>query len=145
MAGETYRTIGIGHDRAFEIMLGLREGYGAHRQQREHTITDVIAAHHDWQEVQGHVQGIAVLECHLSYGWPVINGAIHGADEPACLVSGNINILYDGVLTDLEGQERIISLASHLAAALGQTRVYVRYNGYSLVLHHEGADTPTGD
>ena len=126
-------------------MLGLREGYGAYREKVTHTADDVIAAHHDWQRTMGHVQGIVVTECRLSYGWPVVDGVIHGADEPACMVSGNINILYDGSLTDQEGQERIVSLAAHLADALKQTRVYVRYNGYSLVLHREGAETPTGD
>lgn len=141
---ESYQLIGIGRDRAFEIMLGMREGYGAQREDIVHDSIDVIAAHHDWQITHSQIQGIVVTECFLSYGWPE-GEYIHSANEPACLVSGNINILYDYDLTDMQGQERIVSLAAHLADALRQTRVYVRYNGYSLVLHREGSVTPTGE
>lgn len=140
-----YAVIAHGQDRAFEIMLGLREGYGNERHAPEHTVADVIAAHHDWQRTAGHVQGVGVTPIRLSYGWPGVAGEIVGADEPACLVTGNINVLYDASLTQDEARTRILFLADFLARRVGQSRVYVRFDGEVFILQAQGAVMPTGE
>jgi len=137
-----FSIIARGDDLPFEIMLGMREGYGSGRHEPEHTLADVYAAHHEWQRHTGHVQGIFITPGILSYGWPDEGERIHGADEPACTVTGAINVIYDKEVPFGESKVRILSLAAFLADRLGQSRVYVRFVGECIVLEADGAVMP---
>jgi hypothetical protein len=102
-------------------------------------VEEVIELHHRWQDEMGHVQGTFITPGRLSYGWLGIEGRIIGVHEPACMVTGNINVLYDATLTRDEAKERICSLAGYLAEHLGQSRIYVQFDGESLILERPGA------
>lgn len=134
-----YKRIALGKARPFEISGGLQEGYG---DGPNHDIQEVIDIHHAWQRRWGRVLGIRVARCTLSYGWPASPfdpTTIFGASEPGFIVSGGINVLYDGETADATAWHRVISLAMALASKLNQTRIYVTWDGQDSIWERDDA------
>ena len=79
------------------------------------------------------------------YAWPEGEGKAGGGHEPQATYGGEKNPLYNSSVTDEQVAEFLNGLASVLGSALGQTRVYVAYNGDMWILQREDAATPTGE
>ena len=123
-------------------MGGLRVGYGL--GAREHTLVDVVAAHHTWQQETRTLMGVLVSPADPSYGWPD-GDKIHSASELGWMIHGSVNVQFDAAVSDDEVRERLINLAGFVAAKLGQTRVYLTFAGEDIILQAEGEATPSGD
>ena len=126
----------------FAITGGLQEGYGPIGKM--HDLNEVVAAHHEWQTTSGLILGGLVSSNTVTYGWPQ-DGTIHSASEAGWKFEGGKNVLYEKDVSDEEFVGRLVELASALAEALGQTRVYVSYAGEDLILQRPEAQTPTDD
>ena len=137
-----YVTEGRGAARLFSINGGLQEGYGP--TGKVHDLSEVVATHHAWQKANGLILGGLVSANTVTYGWPQ-NGEIHSASEPGWKFEGGKNVLYEMDVSDEQFLDRLQSLASALAEALGQTRVYMHYAGEDFILQRPQASTPTGN
>jgi hypothetical protein len=129
----------------FTVTVGLQEGYGDNGRIHEPgEAAALIADFLKGKAVAGEpfLTG-SVSANHVVYAW--------GGDEPGCgsepqiEYSGNKNPLYNSQMSDEDIWEFLDELAAHLGAALGQTRVYVEYDGALEVLQAEGQSTPTDD
>jgi len=74
-----YKIVTSGKARPFTITGGLRVGYGSDAKTYE--MSDVFAAHHEWQKTSGNLLGLMVSPADPSYGWPEDDGIVC-ASEP---------------------------------------------------------------
>lgn len=128
-----YCVIASGPDRRFEIVGGLKEGYG---DGEVHRIEDVTFVHHQWQRATGWILGVTIAPVRIAYGFPRDDG-IEGASEPGFIISGSVNVLYQSQETTSAMRDRISSLAACLAGELRQTRIYVNFAGESAILERK--------
>ena len=131
----------------FAITCGLQEGYGPTAEL--HAVDEVVNL------VEAYLKECAasgrpfltgsVTTGHVVYAWSEGEGKSGGGHEPQATFSGDKNPLYNSSVTDEQVAEFLNGLASCLGAALGQTRVYVAYNGDLWILQKEDTATPTGE
>jgi hypothetical protein len=131
----------------FAITCGLQEGYGP--DAKSHLANEVVSL------VEAHLKECAasgrpyltgsVTTGTVVYAWPEGEGKAGGGHEPQATYGGEKNPLYNSSVTDEQVAEFLNGLASVLGSALGQTRVYVAYNGDMWILQREDAATPTGE
>lgn len=133
----------------FTVTCGLQEGYGP--SGRLHALTEAT------EVVFGELKAAAaegrpyltgtILAGEVVYAWPEGPGQAGGGHEPVVVYSGEVNPLYNAdLLDDRDAVVEILNaLAAALGAALGQTRIYLAYDGELWVLEREAASTPTGD
>jgi len=145
----TYKTVpgSRGTRRSFVITFGLQEGYGD--EACLHTADEVVAL------IERHLKDKAaagqqyltgtVTEGQVVYAWPEGPGKAGGGHEPQAAYTGEVSSLYNGDLTDAEVEVILNDLASEVGSALGQTRVYVAYQGDIWILQREESETPTGE
>jgi hypothetical protein len=126
-----YDIVGRNAASSFSITGGLKEGYGS--TGKTHDFAELIAAHHNWQAATGLILGGLISSNTITYGWAQ-DGTINSASEAGWKFEGSKNVLYDEDVTDDAFRARLISLASALADALGQVKVYVYYAGESIIL-----------
>ncbi len=131
----------------FDITCGLQEGYGPNAKL--HSADEVVSLVEAYLKecaasgrpyLTGSVTAGAVV-----YAWPEGEGKAGGGHEPQATYGGEKNPLYNASVTDEQVTGFLNGLASVLGAALGQTRVYVAYNGDMWILQREDAATPTGE
>ncbi len=137
----------FGRAPSFAITCGLQEGYGP--DAKLHTADEVVSL------VETHLKECAasgrpyltgfVTTGTIVYAWPGGEGKAGGGHEPQATYGGEKNPLYNSSVTDEQVAEFLNGLASVLGAALGQTRVYVAYDGDMWILQKEGSSTPTGE
>ncbi len=131
----------------FAITVGLQEGYGPNAKL--HTSDEVIGL------VLEYLKGCAatgkpyltgsVTTGTVVYAWPEGGGKAGGGYEQQVTYSGEKNPLYNVAMTNEEVTNFLNGLASTLGSALGQTRVYVAYDGDMWILQREESVTPTGE
>ena len=131
----------------FAITLGLAEGYGS--STKTHSADEVVGL------VEAHLKECAasgrsfltgsVTTGSVVYAWPEGHGKAGGGHEPQGTYSGEVNPLYNSAVTAEEIGEFLNGLASVLGSALGQTRVYVVFDGDLWILQSEDSATPTGE
>lgn len=132
----------------FAITVGLQEGYGP--TGKSHTTEEVVAL------VEGFLKECAASGCpfltgsvtsgSLVYAWPESKHGPAGAGhEPNAVYSGEKNPLYNSAMTAEQVSEFLNELATRLGSALGQTRIYVAYDGDMWILQKEKSTTPTGE
>lgn len=130
-----YFELAAGVSRPYTITGGLLEGYDR-ITGRVHPLHDVIKAHHAWQAEKRVILEMAAREITLSYGSLKPDG-VWSCQEPGFIASGSINVLYDSHLTEGEALDRVLSLATYLAKALNQVRIYVVYGGRDYILQRD--------
>ncbi len=131
----------------FAVTVGLQEGYGP--TAKTHTLAEVV------ELVLNHLKGCAsngrpfltggVTTGTVVYAWPEAPGQAGGGHEPQATYSGNVNPLYNSSMSREAIEEFLDGLASELGVALGQTRVYVEFDGVLWILQQEDSQTPTGE
>lgn len=131
----------------FGITVGLQEGYGS--SAKTHTSDEVVGL------VEAHLKKCAasgqsfltgsVTTGAVVYAWPEGEGKSGGGHEPNAVYSGEVNPLYNSGMKPESVEEFLNGLATVLGSALGQTRVYVAYNGDMWILQKKDASTPTGE
>jgi len=139
---QSYKVVGKGLARHFEITGGLQEGYGS--SGKLHHLDDVVAAHHDWQRATGKILGLTIEPNQVSYGWPQ-DGAIQCATERGFALRGGISVLYAADTNDDDVWKLLESLAAFIADTLGQTRIYLSYAQEDRILQAEDQSTPSGE
>lgn len=144
-----YKTVENSRGKAprFAITLGLQEGYGP--TAKKHHVSEVI------ELVLGHLKECAaigkpyltgsVTSGEVVYAWPEGPGKSDGGREPQATYSGNVNPLYNSSMSQEAIEEFLNGLASVIGSALGQTRVYVEFDGDLWILQAEKKETPTGE
>lgn len=146
-----YQTIkgSEGPRKSFQITAGLREGYGP--TGKTHTMEAAVEAVLENLKARA-AAGLPYLTGTVTtgevvYAWPEGAGKAGGGHEPVALYQGEVNPLYNRDLLDRPEAVREIlnALAAELGSALGQTRVYVAYDGDMWILEKEKGETPTGD
>jgi hypothetical protein len=126
----------------------LREGYCPNAKL--HTADEVVKL------VEAHLKKCAasgllpyltgsVTTGEVVYAWPEGDGKAGSGHESQATYGGEKNPLYNSSLTDEQIVQFLSELASELGEALGQTRVYVAYNGGMRILQREDTATPTGE
>lgn len=128
----------------FSITCGLREGYGP--DGKLHTVEEVVTIVKKYF-VKCAIAGLPFLAGSITTGTGVYANLMRGVfcNEPQATFSGNFNPLYHDGLTTEEVAESLNGLASALGEALGQTRVYVAYDGDMWILQKEDSVTPKGE
>ena len=131
----------------FSITCGLQEGYGS--DAKLHTVDEVI------ELVLKHLKDCAasgkpyltgsVTTGEVVYAWPEGEGKAGGGHEPQATYSGEKNPLYNEAMTDEEVINFLSCLAEVFGSALGQTRVYIIYDGDMWIIQQEETTTPTGE
>jgi hypothetical protein len=132
---------------AFAITVGLREGYGSDAViHKVSEVIDLVEAHLKECAAGGrpYLTG-SVTSGEVVYAWSEGPGKAGGGHEPQSVYMGNKNPLYNSSMSAEDIEAFLNGIASHLGNALGQTRVYVAYNGDLWILEVEGGETPTGD
>jgi hypothetical protein len=144
----SYRVIeeSVGKAPSFAITVGLREGYES--SSKTHTIGRVIFLMESFlkscaAERRPFLTGV-VTTGEVVYAWPLETGGALSSHEPVAIFSGEKNPLYNSAMSDHQAVEWLLNLASHLGEELGQTRVYVVYDGHMRILQKDGAKHPTG-
>ncbi len=131
----------------FAITVGLQEGYGP--TAKIHSVSEVIGL------VLNYLKGCAasgapyltgsVTSGEVVYAWPEGPGTAGGGHEPQTTYGGNINPLYNAGMSRESVEVFLNGLAAELGVALGQTRVYVEFDGVLWILQVEDKETPTGE
>ena len=136
----------------FSITLGLREGYGPNA--KTHSVEKVVSL------TEAYLKGCAsrgepflpgiVTTGVVVYAWSEGSGVTErptagSGNEQQASYGGNINPLYHSSLTCNEVEGFLNGLASALGSALGQTRVYVEFDGQLWILQQSASETPTGE
>lgn len=131
----------------FAITVGLQEGYGS--SAKLHSVDEVVCL------VEAHLKECAangrpfltgsVTTGVVVYAWSEGPGKSGGGHEPNAVYGGEINPLYNSGMKPEDVEEFLNDLASRLGATLGQTRVYVAFNGGMWILQQEDTGTPTGE
>ena len=139
----------MGVRKSFTVTCGLRVGYDA--SAVTHTLeeaTGVVLKNLKSRAAAGlpYLTG-TVTTGEVVYAWPEGPGKAGGGHEPVALYQGEVNPLYNkDLLDDRKAVEKILNeLGAAFGAALGQTRVYVAYDGDMWILEKEKAVTPTGN
>lgn len=140
----------VGVRRSFTVTCGLRVGYDA--SAVTHTTEEAIRAVLENLKSRA-AAGLPYLTGTVTtgevvYAWPEGPGKAGGGHEPVVLYQGEVNPLYNkDLLGDCKAVEDILNeLGSTLGVALGQTRIYLAYDGQMWILEKEKeAVTPTGD
>ncbi len=145
----TYKMVDGSRGKApkFSITCGLQEGYGP--TAKKHSADEVVGL------VEKHLKDCAasgrpyltgsVTTGSVVYAWPEGEGKAGGGNEPQATYSGNVNPLYNSNMTPSQIDEFLNGLAAELGSALGQTRVYVDFDGDLWILQAEKSETPTGE
>ena len=131
----------------FAITCGLREGYGP--DGTLHTVEEVVELVQQYLMERAAV-GLpfltgTVTTGTLVYAWSKERRLAGGANEPQATFSGEKNPLYNATLATEQVIKFLNGLASTLGEALGQTRVYVAYDGEMWILQKENTVTPKGE
>lgn len=131
----------------FAITVGLQEGYGP--TGKSHTADEVVTLVEEFLK-ECAASGRTFLTGSVTtgtvvYAWPEGPGKSGGGREPNAVYSGEKNPLYNSAMTAEQVGEFLNELATRLGSALGQTRVYVAYNGDMWILQKEKSTTPTGE
>lgn len=131
----------------FSVTFGLKEGYGEFA--KTHAVSEVV------ELIEAHLKKCAanskpyltgiVSTGELVYAWPEGEGKAGSAHESSVIYSGNKSPLYNSNFSDEDIETFLNALASEVGEALGQTRVYVAYNGVLWILEDEEKTTPTGN
>ena len=131
----------LGPRKSFQVVCGLRIGYGA--DAVTHTGEEALEAylnHLKFRAAAGqpYLTG-TVVPGEVVYAWPEGPGK--------AVVQGEVNPLFNkDLLDDRKAVVEILNeLGSALGAVLGQTRVYLAYDGEMWILEKEKGQTPTGN
>lgn len=141
------KKIGTGLRRSFAVTSGLQQGYG--ETGTIHTMDEAEKAIRGWMMAKA-TTGLDFLTGTLSagqvvYAWLLMSGTADSGSEPVAIFSGEVSVLYNANLSDESVEELLDELAGEMAAALGQTRVYVTCRDEAWVLQAEETVTPTGE
>lgn len=138
-----------GPKKSFAVTCGLRVGYDA--TAVTHTTEDAVGAVLENLKSRA-AAGLPYLTGTVTtgevvYAWPEGPGKAGGGHEPTIQYNGEVNPLYNKDLLDRpEAVGEILNeLGAALGAALGQTRVYMAYDGQMWILEKEKEVTPTGN
>lgn len=145
----TYKMVDGSRGKAprFAITCGLQEGYGP--TTKSHTADEVVGLVETYLKEcaaagKPYLTG-SVTTGTVVYAWPEGDGKAGGGNEPQTTYSGNVNPLYNSSMSREAIDEFLNGLAAVLGSALGQTRVYVEYDGDLWILQAEKSETPTGE
>ncbi len=131
----------------FSITCGLQEGYGPDvKSHKADEVVSLVEAYLEECAASGrpYLTG-SVTTGTVVYAWPEGEGKSGSRHEPQATYGGEKNPLYNSSVTDEQVAEFLNGLASVLGAALGQTRMYVAFNGDMWILQREDSNTPTGE
>jgi len=131
----------------FAITIGLQEGYGP--TAKKHEINQVINLIEEYLREcaasgRPYLTG-SIMTGTVVYAWPEGLGKAGGGHEPQATYSGEKNPLYNSAMTEKEVISFLNGIAEKLGSALGQTRVYIAYDGDMWILQKEDTATPTGE
>ncbi len=131
----------------FSITFGLQEGYGDNA--KSHTVEEVVDL------IEAFLKSCAaagrpfltgsVTTGTVVYAWPEGEGKAGSGHESQASFTGNQNPLYNGNMSQIEVEGFLNDLAAEVGTALGQTRVYVSFDGELWILQQEESLTPTGE
>ena len=139
----------VGARKSFTVTAALREGYGpsgvTHTQ--EEAVEAILQSLKARAAAGKPFLTGTVCAGEVVYAWPEGAGKAGGGHEPTIQYTGEVNPLYNkDLLDDREAVVAILNeLGAALGAALGQTRIYLAYDGQMWILEKEKAVTPTGD
>ncbi len=151
---DSYKVLPPGANRPFSITGGFKAGYGQpkvpfrwmamivtmvstwwqiFRGQRT-----VVTTYKAWLISTGHKLGGLVSRNTVVYSWKVDSTSeVVAAEEPGWLISGSANPKSAKDIPDEEFFRQLVDLASHVAAATKQNRVYVQFTGQNLILQRQ--------
>lgn len=139
----------VGVRKSFQVTAGLRVGYDA--AAVTHTVEEavqVILENLKSRAATGllYLTG-TVTTGEVVYAWPEGPGKAGGGHEPVALYQGEVNPLFNkDLLNRPEAVREILDeLGAALGVALGQTRIYLAYDGEMWILQKEETVTPTGE
>lgn len=131
----------------FSVTFGLQEGYGDNA--KTHTVEEVISLVENFLKARAatgrpFLTGLITTGT-VVYAWPEGQGKAGSGHESQASFTGNQNPLYNANMSQVEVESFLNDLASEVGTALGQTRVYVSFDGELWILQQEESLTPTGE
>jgi hypothetical protein len=139
----------VGVRKSFQVTCGLRVGYDA--AAVTHTGEEAVESVLEQLKFRA-AAGLPYLTGTITtgevvYAWSDGPGKAGGGHEPVIRYEGEVNPLYNKNL--LENHDEVVAILNELGialgAALGQTRIYLAYDGQTWILEAEKAVTPTGN
>ena len=132
--------------RQFQIVIGLKEGYGS---AVVHSIADVEDVIRDWMvaKMAGRlptITGGILIPGTTIYAWNSSATGIVANSEETALFVGEINPLYNAGLSDELAIASLRDLAETIGTELNQTRMYVSYRDEVRIYENDGQAHPTG-
>jgi hypothetical protein len=126
-----------GPRRDFRISVGLREGGDA--DGRVFDVSEAVRTARTWMKRRVEAGRPALsgmfTRAEVTYAWPRDDGSVGPDREPIALFTGEAVHAYLGHLHDLAIEEMLNELATELATALGQERIYVAFAERTWILH----------
>ncbi len=134
-----------GPARAFQITIGLTEGYGTNVR---HTPQEVLDGIEEWMKKRMKaglpiVTGGILIGGPMLYAWKSEATGIQTNQEDCVIFSGDVNPLYSAGLSDEDVVLILNDLSDFLGERFNQTRMYSKFKGDLIIRQNTKTAHPT--